>query len=234
MITWWACNAFVPLLGSTLATEHAAQLGCPPTRHVLAEAWKSRASNDFNFGGLAGSIAAIALGRMMGPATDAGLVFLFSAVMLFVTFGLDLAASTRLVMLFLVGAGVYGVFGTFTFYLPELFPTRLARHRSGFCLRVPNHRRRSRPRRAGAGHGRGVGDGSMIGGEPLHQGQQMIAGRTRVRVHEHYVRLVAAEGPDIRRAREALPTTGDVANVGTWSASSAIPSLLPELSTTNR
>jgi len=137
VITWWACNAFVPLLGSTLATEHAAQLGLPAdATRLLSETWKSRASNYFNFGGLAGSIAAIALSRMMGRRPMLVSYFLFSAIMLFVTFGLDLAPSTRLVMLFLVGAGVYGVFGTFTFYLPELFPTRLRATGSGFCYNI--------------------------------------------------------------------------------------------------
>jgi hypothetical protein len=32
--------------------------------------------------------------------------------------------------------GVYGVCGTFTFYLPELFPTRLRGTGSGFCYNV--------------------------------------------------------------------------------------------------
>jgi cyanate permease len=39
-------------------------------------------------------------------------------------------------MLFFVGAGVYGVFGTFPFYLPELFPARLRATGSGFCYNI--------------------------------------------------------------------------------------------------
>jgi hypothetical protein len=62
--------------------------------------------------------------------------FLYSALMLFVTFGLDLAPPTRLAMLFFVGAGVYGVFGTFPFYLPELFPARLRATGAGFCYNI--------------------------------------------------------------------------------------------------
>jgi hypothetical protein len=58
--------------------------------------------------------------------------FLFSALMIFLTFGLDLEPTTRLTMLFFVGAGVYGVFGTFPFYLPELFPARLRATGAGF------------------------------------------------------------------------------------------------------
>ncbi|MGH8310995.1 MAG: MFS transporter, partial [Steroidobacteraceae bacterium] len=38
LLTWWACNAFVPLLGSTLATEHAASTGLAPAEaRALAE-----------------------------------------------------------------------------------------------------------------------------------------------------------------------------------------------------
>ena len=33
----------------------------------------------------------------------------------------------------LVGLSVFGMFGSFTFYLPELFPTRLRGTGAGFC-----------------------------------------------------------------------------------------------------
>ena len=44
--------------------------------------------------------------------------------------------ASVLAMLFLVGAGVYGVFGTFPFYLPELFPARLRATGAGFCYNI--------------------------------------------------------------------------------------------------
>jgi hypothetical protein len=34
---------------------------------------------------------------------------------------------------FFIGLTVFGVFGSFTYYLPELFPTRLRATGSGFC-----------------------------------------------------------------------------------------------------
>jgi cyanate permease len=83
-----------------------------------------------------GSFAAIALARVLGRRPMFVTYFLYSAVMLFLSFGLDLAPSTRLTMLFFVGAGVYGVFGTFPFYLPELFPARLRATGSGFCYNI--------------------------------------------------------------------------------------------------
>ena len=39
-------------------------------------------------------------------------------------------------MFFFVGAGVYGVFGTFPFYLPELFPARIRATGAGFCYNI--------------------------------------------------------------------------------------------------
>ena len=39
-------------------------------------------------------------------------------------------------MYFFIGLTVFGVFGSFTFYLPELFPTRLRSTGSGFCYNI--------------------------------------------------------------------------------------------------
>jgi MFS family permease len=137
VITWWACNAFVPLLGSLLATEHAAQLGLSPQlTRLLAESWKGRASNAFNLGGLLGAFAAIALSYRLGRRGLFVTYFLFSALVVFATFGLDVTSPVRLTMLFFVGAGVYGVFGALPFYLPELFPARLRATGSGFCYNI--------------------------------------------------------------------------------------------------
>jgi MFS family permease len=137
LLTWWACNAFVPLLGATLANEYTAQVGITGEEaRVLSEAWKSRASNGFNFGGLVGSLAAIPLARVMGRRAMFVTYFLYSAAALFATFGLDLSPNVRLHLLFAVGLGVYGVFSTFVFYLPELFPSRLRAMGSGLCYNI--------------------------------------------------------------------------------------------------
>jgi MFS family permease len=137
VVCWWACNAFVPLLGSTLASEQAAHLGLSAgAGRLLAETWKARGSNAFNIGGLLGSFAAIALSRGLGRRPMFVTYFLYSAATIFLTFGLDLEPTTRLNMLFFVGAGVYGVFGTFPFYLPELFPARLRATGAGFSYNI--------------------------------------------------------------------------------------------------
>ena len=45
-------------------------------------------------------------------------------------------AETRLFMFFIIGVPVFGVFGAFPYYLPELFPTRLRATGAGFCYNI--------------------------------------------------------------------------------------------------
>jgi len=103
---------------------------------VMSEAWKSQASNGFNLGGLIGALAAIPLARVMGRRAMFVTYFFYSAVVLFATFGLDFSPTVRLRLLFAVGMGIYGVFSTFVFYLPELFPSRLRAMGSGLCYNI--------------------------------------------------------------------------------------------------
>jgi MFS family permease len=137
VLTWWGCNAFIPLLGSTLAAEHAHDAGLTDSAaRLLAATWQARASNAFNLGGLAGAFAAVPLARALGRRPMFMAYFLFSAAAICVTFGANLTPPMRLAMLFTVGAGVFGIFGAFTFYLPELFPARLRATGAGFCYNV--------------------------------------------------------------------------------------------------
>jgi hypothetical protein len=48
-------------------------------------------------------------------------------------FGIDVLPETRLYLFSLMGLSLFGIFGAFTFYLPELFPSRLRGTGSGFC-----------------------------------------------------------------------------------------------------
>ena len=59
--------------------------------------------------------------------------FLASGLAVMSTFGLPLDPHTRLYMFFFIGLSVFGVFGSFAYYLPELFPTRLRGTGAGFC-----------------------------------------------------------------------------------------------------
>jgi MFS family permease len=134
ILGWWGCNAFVPLFGSSLAAETARSAGLGAAQaQALAASWQAHASTCFNLGGLIGTFAAWPLARRFGRRPMFVVYFLYSALALFATFGLTLEPYARLTLLFLVGAGVYGVFGAFTFYLPELFPVRVRATGAGFC-----------------------------------------------------------------------------------------------------
>jgi len=127
LLTWWACNAFVPLLGTWLALENA------PGQ---VERWKTMAANAFNLGGLVGALAALPLAHWFGRRTMFAAYFLYSALAIVVTFGLEFAPELRIRLLFFVGIGVYGIFSTYVFYLPELFPARLRASGAGFCYNI--------------------------------------------------------------------------------------------------
>jgi MFS family permease len=125
----------MPLLGGALAAEHASHVGmAPAATALLVEAWKAYASNAFNFGGLVGILLAAPIARRFGRRPMFIAYYLYSTLILAVTFGPALTPQTRLAMLFLVGLGVNGILGGFIFYLPELFPTRLRGMASGFCF----------------------------------------------------------------------------------------------------
>lgn len=127
LLTWWACNAFVPLLGTWLAVENA------PGE---IERWKTMASNAFNLGGLVGALAALPLAHWLGRRAMFAAYFLYSALAIVATFGLELQPELRIRLLFFVGIGVYGIFSTYVFYLPELFPARLRASGAGFCYNI--------------------------------------------------------------------------------------------------
>ncbi|MBV8783384.1 MAG: MFS transporter [Gammaproteobacteria bacterium] len=137
VLTWWACNAFVPLLGATLAAEEAAHrmLSAPATTLLIA-AWQSQGSNAFNLGGLVGMLAAIPLSLWYGRRRLFVGYFCTSALAIGCTFGLPLPPQARLWALGLVGAGAFGLFGALTYYLPELFPARLRATGAGFCYNI--------------------------------------------------------------------------------------------------
>jgi MFS family permease len=59
--------------------------------------------------------------------------FTLSALAIFLAFGVTWPEQWRLYLYFPVGFAVFGVFGSFTYYLPELFPTRLRSTGAGFC-----------------------------------------------------------------------------------------------------
>jgi MFS family permease len=135
LLTFWIVSAFLPLVASHLAeTVGVGATADPRALAGLKASFVTRAMAWFNFGGLLGSIAAAPLALRLGRRRMYVGYFLWSAISVALSFGLAMDAELRLVSFAVVGVSVYGIFGTFQFYLPELFPTRLRGTGAGFCL----------------------------------------------------------------------------------------------------
>jgi MFS family permease len=134
LIAYWSCNTFIPSISANLAQLHAVMHSLAgPAAAALAEEWKLRATNYFNLGGLLGALLTIPIAQILGRRWMFALYFLGSALAMLATFGLSIEPSARLLLYGPLGLAVYGLGGSFTFYLPELFPTRLRGTGAGFC-----------------------------------------------------------------------------------------------------
>jgi MFS family permease len=134
LVTWWSCNAFMPVVANGLALAHAAAqgLGADAARK-LGEQWKGVATNCFNLGGLLGTLLTVFMAKTLGRRAMFAIYYLLAGAAVMITFGAPLSSEARLYAYFFVGLTVFGIFGSFTFYLPELFPTRLRGTGAGFC-----------------------------------------------------------------------------------------------------
>jgi MFS family permease len=137
LLTWWSCNAFIPVIASGLARSAAEMQGLGTSATLgMVEHWKTLATSWFNLGGLIGTLLTIPAAKYLGRKAMFAIYWLASAASIFATFGLDLAPELRLYLYFAIGLSVFGVFGSFTYYLPELFPTRLRGTGAGFCYNI--------------------------------------------------------------------------------------------------
>ena len=137
LIAWWSSNAFIPTVAAGLAQASAAADGLDRAGTLaLVESWKTIATTWFNLGGLLGTLLTIPVAKGMGRKPMFLIYFAASAAAIFTTFGLDWPPVTRLHLCFFIGLSVFGIFGSFTFYLPELFGTRLRGTGSGFCYNI--------------------------------------------------------------------------------------------------
>jgi len=134
LITWWSCNAFISMVATGLADAEARVRGLSAVAtQQLVQEWIGLATNVFNLGGLIGTLLTIPLAKHVGRKPMYVIYFILSAASLMLTFGLNLPPHDRLYGYFFIGLSVFGVFGSFTYYLPELFPTRLRGTGAGFC-----------------------------------------------------------------------------------------------------
>jgi MFS family permease len=134
LLTWWSCNAFIPTIATGLGLEAAAarSLDKVATTEVV-EGFKALATNCFNLGGLIGTLLTVPMSKYLGRKWMFGTYFLLAGPSILAAFGLHLDPHTRLYLYFPIGLTVFGVFGSFTYYLPELYPTRLRATGAGFC-----------------------------------------------------------------------------------------------------
>lgn len=137
LLAWWSCNAFIPTVATGLAQAAAATRGLDKAGALaLTEHWKALATNSFNLGGLIGTLLTVPAAKYLGRRPMFAIYFALSSLSLFAAFGLDLPPERRLLMYFPIGLTVFGVFGSFTYYLPELFPARLRGTGAGFTYNV--------------------------------------------------------------------------------------------------
>ncbi|HEV7699834.1 MAG TPA: MFS transporter [Pyrinomonadaceae bacterium] len=141
LVTWWSCNAFISVVAKGLAQREWLQLTAAgvaglPSMEVMGQQWVRNATNIFNLGGLIATLLTIPAAKFLGRKKMFLVYFLGSAAALMLAFGLDLDPQTRLYMYFPIGLTTYGIFGSFTFYLPELFPTRLRGTGAGFTYNI--------------------------------------------------------------------------------------------------
>jgi hypothetical protein len=137
LIMWWSCNAFIPVVAKGLAQREASVIGLDLiSAESMGQQWVKTATNSFNLGGLIGTLLTIPIAKLWGRKTMFFVYYLLAAASLMAAFGLDLDPHTRLYLYFPIGLTVFGVFGSFTYYLPELFPTRLRATGAGFTYNV--------------------------------------------------------------------------------------------------
>jgi MFS family permease len=137
LIMWWSCNAFIPVVAKGLSVREASLLGLDAAAtEAMGQQWIKTATNSFNLGGLIGTLLTIPAAKYLGRKAMFFMYYLAAAASLLAAFGLDLDPHTRLYFYFPIGLTVFGVFGSFTYYLPELFPTRLRGTGAGFTYNI--------------------------------------------------------------------------------------------------
>jgi MFS family permease len=135
LVTWWSSSAFIPKVAAYLATRAVPPLA-PAELALRKVEFITHGTTAFNLGGLIGTLLTVPAALHLGRRKMFVAYFASAAAALLLTFGPTWPVSVRLSLLFTVGLTVFGVFGAFTFYLPELFPMRLRGTGSGFTYNI--------------------------------------------------------------------------------------------------
>ncbi len=94
LITWWSCNAFLPVVATGLASQASAGLDRAAATH-LAETWKATAANWFNIGGLIGTLLTVPASKVLGRRMMFIIYFLVSGLSVLAAFGLEMCLLCR-------------------------------------------------------------------------------------------------------------------------------------------
>ena len=111
----------------------------------------------FNLGGLIGTLLTIPVAKRLGRRPMFALYFAASAAAILATFGLDLrSADAPDDVLLHRPSPCSASSAAFTYYLPELYPTRLRASGAGFCYNIGRVLAAIGPFVVGAAAARGV------------------------------------------------------------------------------
>ena len=135
LVGWWGINGFIPKVMEDWCKGAGVAEAARP-------ALKDGGNDLFILGSVIGTLVTVPLAVTLGRKPTFALYFLGALAASDLAFGAETPVALpigptsldgRLRALFLVGFFVFGVFGLFPFYLPELFPTRLRGTGAGFC-----------------------------------------------------------------------------------------------------
>ena len=125
-LVWWCVTAFAAIIASELAQKEDPD---------STEFWSFITTGSFNTGSLFGVLCTFPVAVYLGRKPLYFIYFLGSSLTIIISFVffIDKYPPYSLLLYFPIGFFVSGIFGSFTFYLPELFPTYLRGVGSGFC-----------------------------------------------------------------------------------------------------
>jgi MFS family permease len=134
LVTFWVFSAFLPMIATYLAEEVAPKGITPAELGAMKASVVTRCMTSFNIGGAIGVLFAAPLALRLGRRPLFVTYFAWSTAGILLAFVPSWTAQTRILLVGIAAASVYGVFASFQFYLPELYPTRLRGTGAGFCL----------------------------------------------------------------------------------------------------
>jgi MFS family permease len=133
----WSIYIFIPIVATDLANIAAHTQGLDTKAALaLAEHWQTVAIYSLAWGSLIGALLAVSATKRLGQKKMFALYLFILAVSMMIAFELSLPPLIRLYMYFAIGMGINGVLGSFAFYLPKLFSTKLRASSCGFCYNL--------------------------------------------------------------------------------------------------